>query len=40
MERKHLEQIQKHTGSKYYSKIKVWGIPDILKYYDIELISI
>lgn len=40
MERRHLEQIQKHTGSTYYSKIKVLGIPDIYKYYDGGLISI
>ncbi|MEP1489746.1 MAG: phosphotyrosine protein phosphatase [Algibacter sp.] len=40
MEHRHLEQIQKHTGSKYYSKIKVLNIPDIFKYYDSELISI
>ena len=29
MEKKHLDQIQKHTGSKYYSKIIVLHIPDI-----------
>lgn len=40
MERKHLEQIQKHTESKYYGKINVLNIPDIYKYYDAELIRI
>ena len=39
MENKHLEQIQKHTGSTYYSKINVLDIPDIYKYYDTDLIS-
>ncbi len=40
MEKKHLDQIKKHTGSKYYSKINVLGIPDIYKYYDADLITI
>lgn len=40
MEKKHLDQIQKHTGSNYYSKIKVLDIPDIYKYYDTDLIAI
>ncbi|TVZ26652.1 putative protein tyrosine phosphatase [Gillisia sp. Hel_I_86] len=40
MEKKHLDQIKKHTGSKYYSKIKVLDIPDIYKYYDADLITI
>lgn len=40
MEKKHLEQIQKHTGSKYYSKIEVLNIRDIYKYYDADLIAI
>jgi predicted protein tyrosine phosphatase len=40
MEGKHLEQIQKHTGSKYYSKIKILNKPDIFKCYDGELIRI
>ena len=40
MEKKHLDQIQKHTGSKYYSKINVLDIPDIYKYYDAGLIKI
>ena len=40
MEKKHLDQIQKHTGSKYYSKINVLDIPDVYKYYDADLISI
>ncbi|MDT0651234.1 phosphotyrosine protein phosphatase [Autumnicola edwardsiae] len=40
MEKKHLEQIQKNTGSKYYSKINVLNIPDIYKYYDADLITI
>lgn len=31
---------KKHTGSKYYSKIKVLDIPDIYKYYDSNLITI
>lgn len=39
MEKKHLEQIKKHTGSIYYSKIEVLNIPDIYKYYDAHLIS-
>jgi len=40
MEKKHLDQIKKHTGSKYYKKIKVLDIPDIYKYYDADLITI
>ena len=40
MEKRHLEQIQKHTGSTYYSKIKILDIPDVYKYYDGDLISI
>ncbi len=40
MEKKHLDQIKKHTGSKYYSKIKVLDIPDIYKYYDADLIVV
>ncbi|HBY69318.1 MAG: phosphotyrosine protein phosphatase [Flavobacteriaceae bacterium] len=40
MDKKHLEQIQKNTGSKYYSKINVLNIPDIYKYYDADLITI
>jgi len=40
MEQKHLDQIQKITGSKHYSKITVIHIPDIYKYYDKELIHI
>lgn len=40
MEKKHLDQIKKHTGSKYYSKIKMLDIPDIYKYYDADLIAI
>lgn len=40
MEKKHLVQIKKHTGSKHYSKIKVLDIPDIYKYYDTDLIAI
>lgn len=39
MENKHLEQIKKHTGSTYYSKIEVLNISDIYKYYDANLIS-
>lgn len=40
MEKKHLDQIKKHTGSKYYPKIKVLDIADIYKYYDSNLITI
>ena len=40
MEKKHLDQIQKHTGSKYYSKITVLHIPDIYQYYDKGLLRI
>ncbi|MCH2488557.1 MAG: phosphotyrosine protein phosphatase [Flavobacteriales bacterium] len=40
MEKKHFDQIQKHTGSKYYSIINILDIPDIYKYYDADLISI
>jgi len=40
MEKKHLDQIKKHTGSEYYSKINVLNIPDIYKYYDADLITI
>lgn len=40
MENKHLDQIRKHTGSKYYSKIKVLDIVDIYNYYDADLIAI
>tara|TARA_R110002049_G_scaffold1346_1_gene10231 strand:+ start:13120 stop:13446 length:327 start_codon:yes stop_codon:yes gene_type:complete len=40
MEKRHLDQIQKHTGSEYYKKITVLNIPDIYKYYDAELIEI
>lgn len=40
MEKRHLEQIQKNTGSTYYTKIKVLGIPDIYKYYDVGLIEL
>ncbi len=40
MEKKHLEQIQKHTGSEYFSRIYVLGFPDIYKYYDADLITI
>jgi len=40
MEKKHLGQIQKHTGSKYYSKTNVLDIPDIYKYYNADLIKI
>lgn len=40
MEKKHLDQIQKHTGSKYYSKVKVINIPDIYEYYDKALLRI
>ncbi len=40
MEQKHLDQIKKHTGSTYYTKITVLNIRDIYTYYDPELISI
>lgn len=40
MKKKHLEQIQKNTGSKYYSKIEVLNIRDIYKYYGADLITI
>lgn len=40
MERKHLDQIQKHSGSNYYTKLEVLDIPDIYKYYDSKLISL
>tara|TARA_R110001583_G_scaffold1444_5_gene11462 strand:- start:1679 stop:2005 length:327 start_codon:yes stop_codon:yes gene_type:complete len=40
MEKKHFGQIQKHTGSTYYSKIEVLNIRDIYKYYDADLIAI
>lgn len=40
MERKHLEQIQKHTGCMYYSKMRVLDISDIYKYDDGELIKL
>lgn len=40
MEQRHLEQIQKHTGSEYYSKINVLNIPDLFKYYDAHLIDL
>lgn len=40
MEKKHLEQIQKYTGSKYYSKITVLHIPDVYQYYDKGLLKI
>ncbi|TPN83438.1 phosphotyrosine protein phosphatase [Aquimarina algicola] len=40
MEKKHLGQIQKHTGSTYYSKITVLHIPDVYQYYDKALLRI
>ena len=40
MEQRHLAQIQKHTGSTYYSKINVLDIPDVFKYYDADLIEL
>lgn len=40
MEKKHCDQIKKHTGSKYYSKIEVLNIRDIYKYYDTDLIAV
>ncbi|APQ18601.1 phosphotyrosine protein phosphatase [Maribacter hydrothermalis] len=40
MEKKHLDQIQKHTGSKYYTKVTVLNIPDIYGYYDKGLLKI
>jgi predicted protein tyrosine phosphatase len=40
MEQRHLDQIQKHTGSTYYSKVRVLHIPDVYKYYDASLIDV
>ena len=40
MEKKHLDQIRNHSGSKYISKIDVLNIPDIFKYYHPELITV
>jgi len=40
MEKKHLDQIKKHTVSKYYSKVRVLNIPDIYKYNDKQLIAL
>lgn len=40
MEKKHFEQIKKHTGSKHYSKITVLSIPDVYQYYDKALLRI
>ena len=40
MEKKHLDHIKKHTGSKYYSKITILYIPDIYKYNSQELLKI
>ncbi|NRR90919.1 phosphotyrosine protein phosphatase [Winogradskyella undariae] len=40
MEQRHLGQIQKYTGSRYYSKVTVLNIPDIYKYYSQELLKI
>lgn len=40
MEKKHLDQIQKHIGSKYYSKINILNIPDIYGYNDKKLIAL
>ena len=40
MEKKHFDQIQKHTGSKYYSIVTVLNIPDIYEYYDKALLRI
>jgi len=40
MEKKHFDQIKKHTGSKYYSKITVLHIPDVYQYYDKALLRI
>ena len=40
MEKKHLDQIQKHTGSKYHEKITILHIPDIYQYYDKGLLRI
>ena len=40
MERRHLDQIQKHTGSRYYSKITILNVPDIYKYYEGNLIAL
>ena len=40
IEKRHLDQIQKHTSSKHYSKITVLNIPDNYKYYDDALITL
>lgn len=40
MERRHLDEILKHTFSKYYAKVEILNIPDIYKYYDTKLIEI
>ena len=40
MEYKHQKQINSNTENKYSKKIKVLNIPDIYKYYQIELIEI
>ena len=40
MEKKHLDQIQKHTGSTYYSKITVLYILDVYNYYDPALLKV
>lgn len=40
MEKKHLDQIKKYIGSKYYSKINILNIPDIYGYNDKKLIAL
>lgn len=40
MEKKHKDQINKNTSSKYNKKIVVLNIQDIYKYYQPELIEI
>ena len=40
MEKKHIEQIQMHAGSKYFTKVTVLNIPDIYGYYDKGLLKI
>jgi predicted protein tyrosine phosphatase len=40
MENKHKNEIRKHVGSKYNSKISVLHIPDDYNYYQRELIQL
>jgi predicted protein tyrosine phosphatase len=40
MEKRHKDQINKHTGENYSKKIRVLHIPDRYKYYQKELIEL